>query len=50
VVLHGHEVPPRVGSLWLEDRGVRFVPHEGVELPTTPMTDDTDGEPTVLEL
>jgi len=50
VVLHGHEVPPRVGSLWLEDGGVQFVPHEGVDLPETTLKDDAEGDPTVLEL
>lgn len=50
VLLHGHEVPPRVGSLWLEDGRVRFVPHEGVDLPATELEDDTKGEPTVMEL
>jgi uncharacterized protein (DUF1684 family) len=50
VLLHGHEVPPRVGSLWLEDGRVRFVPHEGVPLPATELEDDTAGNPTVLEL
>jgi uncharacterized protein (DUF1684 family) len=50
VVLHGHEVPPRVGSLWLEDGRVRFVPHEGVDLPATALEDDLAGNPTVLGL
>lgn len=57
VVLHGHQVPPRVGSLWLEDGAVRFSPHEGVEVlhagqPAGEMTleDDKDGDPTVLEI
>ena len=50
VLLHGHEVPPRVGSVWLEDGRVRFVPHEGVDLPATALKDDTEGDPTVLEL
>jgi hypothetical protein len=50
VVLQGHEVPPRVGSMWLEDGHVRFVPHEGVDLPETALEDDTTGNPTVLEL
>ncbi|MEX0626271.1 MAG: DUF1684 domain-containing protein [Chloroflexota bacterium] len=50
VILHGHEIPPRVGSLWLEDGRVRFVPHEGVSLPETMMLDDQVGDPTVLEL
>ena len=50
VLLHGHEVPPRVGSMWLEDSRVRFEPHEGVELPATALKDDTEGAPTVLEL
>jgi uncharacterized protein (DUF1684 family) len=50
VVLHGHEVPPRVGSIWLEDGVARFVPHEGVDLPETLLKDDLDGDPTLLEL
>ena len=50
VILHGHEVPPRVGSMWLEDGRVRFVPHEGVDLPETALQDDKEGKPTVLEL
>ena len=50
VVLHGHDIPPRVGSMWLEDGRVRFVPHEGVDLPETTLRDDRDGDPTVLEL
>jgi len=50
VILHGHEIPPRVGSMWLEDGRVRFVPHEGVDLPETTLRDDRDGDPTVLEL
>ena len=50
VILHGHEVPPRVGSLWLEDGRVRFVPHEGVDLPAAELEDDSEGDPTVLEL
>lgn len=50
VVLHGHEVPPRVGSMWLEDGRVRFVPHEGVNLPETTLEDDTTGDPTILAL
>jgi len=50
VILHGHEIPPRVGSMWLEDGRVRFVPHEGVDLPEIALEDDREGEPTVLEL
>ena len=57
VVLHGHEIPPRVASLWLKDGRVRLQPHDGVELlhagaPVGEMTleDDRDGQPTVLEL
>jgi uncharacterized protein len=50
VVLHGHEIPPRVGSMWLENGRVRFVPQEGVNLPETTLRDDLDGDPTVLEL
>lgn len=50
VILHGHEVPPRVGSMWLEDGRVRFVPHEGVDLPEIELEDDLEGKPTVLEL
>jgi uncharacterized protein (DUF1684 family) len=57
VVLHGHDIPPRVASLWLKDGGVRLQPHDGVELlhagaPAGEMTleDDRDEHPTVLEL
>lgn len=50
VVLHGHQVPPRVGSLWVEDGRVRFVPHEGVALPEATLEDDLAGNPTILEL
>jgi uncharacterized protein (DUF1684 family) len=50
VVLHGHEIPPRVGSIWLEDGRARFVPHEGVDLPETALEDDLAGSPTLLEL
>jgi uncharacterized protein (DUF1684 family) len=57
VVLHGHEIPPRIGSLWVEDDHVRLVPHAGVEVlhagkPVGEMMlqDDHDGPPTVLEL
>jgi hypothetical protein len=50
VVLHGHDIPPRVGSMWLEDGRVRFVPHEGVALPATDLDDDHAENPTVLEL
>jgi uncharacterized protein (DUF1684 family) len=50
VVLHGHEIPPRVGSMWHEDGRVRFVPHEGVDLPETGLDDDSTGDPTVLRI
>lgn len=50
VVLHGHEVPPRVGSVWVEDGHARFVPHEGVALPETVLEDDLEGHPTILGL
>jgi uncharacterized protein (DUF1684 family) len=50
VVLNGGEIPQRVGSVWVEDGRVRFVPHEGVELPETTLRDDREGNPTVLEL
>jgi uncharacterized protein (DUF1684 family) len=50
VVLRGKGIPPRVGSLWVEDGKVRFVPHQGVDLPAMPLDDDRDGPPTVLEL
>ena len=57
VVLHGHEIPPRIGSLWVEEGGVRLVPHAGVEVlhagkPIGEMVleDDLDEHPTVLEL
>ena len=57
VVLHGHEISPRIGSLWVEDSRVRLVPHPGVEVlhagrPVGEMAleDDTDQHPTVLEL
>jgi uncharacterized protein (DUF1684 family) len=57
VVLHGHEIPPRIGSLMVEDDHVRLVPHAGVEVlhagkPVGEMVldDDRDEHPTVLEL
>jgi hypothetical protein len=50
VVLHGHEIPPRVGSIWLEDGQARFEPHEGVDLRATILRDDLGGDPTLLEL
>jgi uncharacterized protein len=50
VVLHGHDVPPRVGSMWLEEGRVRFVPHEGMDLPEEMLEDDSGGDPTVLEV
>ena len=57
VLLHGHEIPPRVGSMWLEDGIVRLVPHEGVEVlhagkPVGEMVlvDDRSEHTTVLEL
>ena len=57
VVLHGHEIPPRVGSLWVEDGVVRLVPHEGVEVlhagkavGEMVLEDDREGRPTVLEI
>jgi uncharacterized protein (DUF1684 family) len=50
VILPGQGLPPRVGSLWLEDERVRFVPHAGVDLPEGPMVDDLAEEPTVLQL
>ena len=57
VVLHGHEIPPRIGSLWIEDGRVRLVPHAGVEVlhagrpvGETVLQDDTDEHPTMLEL
>ena len=50
VVLHGHDVPPRVGSMWLEEGRVRFVPQEGVDLPEEMLEDDSGGDPTVLEI
>jgi len=50
VVLHGHEIPPRVGSIWLEDGQARFEPHAGVDLPATILRDDLGGDPTLLEL
>jgi uncharacterized protein (DUF1684 family) len=50
VILHGHEIPPRVGSIWLDDGAARFVPHEGVALPETILRDDLGGDPTLLEL
>ena len=50
VILRGEGIPPRVGSLWVEDGNVRFVPHQGVALPEMPLDDDLAGAPTVLEL
>ena len=56
-MLHGHEIPPRVGSLWLEDGVVRLVPHEGVEVfhagrlvGEMALVDDRSEHTTVLEL
>ena len=50
VILPGQGIPPRVGSLLLEDERVRFVTHEGIDLPEGPMVDDLAGEPSVLQL
>jgi uncharacterized protein (DUF1684 family) len=57
VVLHGHDIPPRIGSLWVEDGRVRLLPHAGVEVlhagkpvGETALEDDRDEHPTVLEL
>jgi uncharacterized protein (DUF1684 family) len=50
VILRGQGIPPRVGSVWVEDGRVRFVPHPGVDLPATALEDDLEGAPTVLEL
>jgi len=58
VVLHGAQVPPRAGSLWLAADGtVRLAPHSGTEVThggelatDMPLADDSDGEPTILEL
>ena len=50
VILPGTGIPPRIGSLWLEDGHVRFVPHQGVDLPEGALVDDLAGEPTVLQL
>jgi hypothetical protein len=57
VVLHGHQIPPRIGSVWVEDGTARLLPHEGVEVlhqgkPVGEMVlvDDHSGEPTVLEI
>jgi uncharacterized protein (DUF1684 family) len=50
VILRGHGIPPRVGSVWVEDGRVRFVPHAGVDLPEVTLHDDLGGAPTVLEL
>ena len=57
VVLHGHEVPPRVATLKLQGGSVRLQPHDGVRLlhagaPVGEMMldDDRDEQPTVLEL
>ena len=57
VVLHGHEIPPRIGSLWVEDGRVRLVPHAGVDVlhagkpvGEIALEDDRDEQPTLLEL
>jgi len=50
VILPGQGIPPHVGSLWLEDGQVRFVPEEGMDLAGGPMVDDLAAEPTVLQL
>ena len=57
VVLHGHEIPPRVGSLWVDGDRVRLVPHAGVEVlhagkpvGEVVLEDDRNEHPTVLEL
>jgi uncharacterized protein (DUF1684 family) len=50
VILRGEGIPPRIGSVWVEDGHVRFVPHQGVDLPAMPLEDDLEGAPTVLEL
>jgi uncharacterized protein len=57
VVLHGHEIPPRIGSLWVDGNSVRLVPHTGVRIlhdgqPAGEMLlqDDRGGHPSVLEL
>ena len=57
VVLHGHQVPPRAASLFLEGESVRLVPHADAPLlhhgqPAGEMllADDRQGDPTVLEL
>ena len=57
VVLHGLDVPSRVGSFWLEEGAVRFVPHQEVDVlnagvPAGEMLleDDKNGNPTVLEI
>jgi uncharacterized protein (DUF1684 family) len=57
VMLHGHDIPPRIGSLWVEDGRVRLVPHDGVDIlhggkPVGEITleDDRNERPTLLEL
>jgi uncharacterized protein (DUF1684 family) len=57
VVLHGSGVPPRAGSLWLDDGRVRLVPHPDADLLIDGelagerwLDDDHDPQPTVLEL
>jgi uncharacterized protein len=56
VVLRGDGVPPRAGSLWLADGGVRLVAatpsvsRDGEPLAEADLADDGSGEPTVVDL
>jgi uncharacterized protein (DUF1684 family) len=57
IVLHGSGVPPRAGTLHIDDSVVHLTPEADAGLmldgaPTQPMrlADDADGEPTMLEL
>ncbi len=57
IVLHGHGMPPRAGSLLLRDGRVRLLPHADAPLringaPAVEMdlADDSKGDPTILEL
>ncbi len=57
IVLHGHGMPPRAGSLLLRDGRVRLLPHadaplriNGAPAAEMELADDTQGDPTILEL
>lgn len=56
VMLEGDGVPPRAGSLWMEDGAVRLVAGspavraDGQAVSEAPLADDLSGEPTVIDL